>query len=99
MSEEGVTLPKLRAEVGMEYAEWQLRETDHSIARIAETAGFGDAAAFARAFRRYSGMTPSQVRKGAPTPESVFSPSQTGLAAPAPGTVKSAPDRQNTESS
>lgn len=64
LSEEGVTLPKLRAEVGMEYAEWQLRETEHSIARIAETAGFGDAAAFARAFRRYSGMTPSQVRKG-----------------------------------
>jgi AraC-like DNA-binding protein len=64
LREEGVTLPQLRAGVGLEYAEWRLRETDHSIARIAETAGFGDAAAFARAFRRYSGITPSQVRKG-----------------------------------
>lgn len=64
LREEGVTLPKLRAAVGMEYAEWQLRETDRSIARIAETAGFRDAAAFARAFRRHGGMTPSQVRKG-----------------------------------
>lgn len=65
LSDEGVTLPRLRAEVGMEYAEWLLRETDRSIARIAGTAGFSDAAAFARAFRRYSGMTPSSVRKGA----------------------------------
>lgn len=65
LGEEGNTLPRLRAEVGIEQADWLLRETDRSIAAIAETAGYRDAAAFARAFRRATGRTPSDVRKDA----------------------------------
>ncbi|HEX5276074.1 MAG TPA: AraC family transcriptional regulator ligand-binding domain-containing protein [Fluviicoccus sp.] len=65
LGEEGSTLPRLRAEVGVEHADWLLRETDRSIAAIAETAGFRDAAAFTRAFRRATGLTPSAVRRDA----------------------------------
>lgn len=61
---EGSTLPRLRTEVGCEYAETLLLETSKSIAQIADITGFKDAAAFARAFRRCRGRTPSAVRTG-----------------------------------
>lgn len=64
LHEEGITLPRLRTEVGCEYAETLLLETSKSIAQIADITGFKDAAAFARAFRRCRGRTPSAVRGG-----------------------------------
>jgi AraC-like DNA-binding protein len=66
LKDEGTTLPQLRTEVGIEYAEVLLLETDRSIAQIAHAAGFADAAAFTRAFKRATGQTPSQARTGHP---------------------------------
>lgn len=71
LKDEGTTLPQLRTEVGVEYAEILLLETDKSITQIALAAGFSDAATFTRAFKRATGQTPSQRRAGAinpPTP-------------------------------
>lgn len=62
LKEEGYTLPQLRAVVGIEYAQVLLRETDKSIAQIANIIGFKDAASFTRAFKRGTGTTPSRVR-------------------------------------
>lgn len=64
LQDEGTTLPQLRTEVGVEYAELLLLETDKSIAQVAHAAGFADAAAFTRAFKRATGQTPSQRRSG-----------------------------------
>ncbi len=64
LKDEGATLPQLRTEVGVEYAEVLLLESDKSIAQVAHAAGFADAAAFTRAFKRATGQTPSQRRTG-----------------------------------
>lgn len=64
LKDEGTSFPQLRAEVGVEYAEILLLETDKSIAQIAQAAGFSNAAAFTRAFKRVTGQTPSQRRSG-----------------------------------
>ncbi|MGC4061644.1 MAG: AraC family transcriptional regulator ligand-binding domain-containing protein [Aquabacterium sp.] len=65
LKEEGSTLPQLRTEVGIEHAEVLLLETDQSIAQIARTTGFADAASFTRAFKRATGQTPTRWRSGA----------------------------------
>ena len=41
-----------------------LRETDHGIERIAAALGYGDASNFRRAFRRWTGVSPSVFRAG-----------------------------------
>lgn len=64
LKDEDTTLPQLRTEVGIEYAEVLLLETDKTIAQVAHLAGFADAAAFTRAFKRATGKTPSQLRSG-----------------------------------
>lgn len=61
LQDEGSTLPRLRAEVGCDYAVTLLRETDKTIAQIAAITGFQDAAAFTRAFKRCRGR---QCRAG-----------------------------------
>lgn len=68
LKDEGSTFPQLRAEVGIEYAEMLLLETDKAISQIAHAAGFADAATFTRAFKRATGQTPSQWRGGAAQP-------------------------------
>lgn len=60
---EGSTLPRLCAEVGIEHARALLRDTDMSIAFIANSSGFTDPTAFARAFKRATGVNPSEFRK------------------------------------
>jgi len=67
LKDEGTSLPQLRTEVGVEYAEILLLETDKSITQIALAAGFSDAATFTRAFKRATGQTPSQRRSGEPS--------------------------------
>lgn len=62
LQEEGYSLPKLRTQVGLEYAEVMLMETDAPISQIAMSAGFSDATAFARAFRKSTGQSPSAWR-------------------------------------
>ncbi|MBA4109262.1 MAG: hypothetical protein C0487_06695 [Leptothrix sp. (in: Bacteria)] len=64
LKDEGTSFPQLRAEVGVEFAEILLLETDKSITQISQAAGFSDAAAFTRAFKRVTGQTPSQRRSG-----------------------------------
>lgn len=44
-------------------AEQQLSETELSIARIASSLGYTDPAVFSRAFKRWTGLAPSQYRK------------------------------------
>lgn len=61
---EGYTLPQLHVEIGMEYAEILLLETDKNIAQIAYAVGFNNAAAFTRAFKRCTGKTPTALRAG-----------------------------------
>jgi AraC-like DNA-binding protein len=75
LKDEGTTLPQLRTEVGVAYAQVLLLETDKTIAQIAHAAGFADAASFSRAFKRATGQTPSDLRAGTELP-----------AAPPPGT-------------
>ncbi|MBH1987759.1 MAG: AraC family transcriptional regulator ligand-binding domain-containing protein [Burkholderiales bacterium] len=71
LKDEGTSFPQLRAEVGVEYAEILLLETDKPISQIGQAAGFTDAAAFTRAFKRVTGLTPSQrrARPGGMAPE------------------------------
>lgn len=64
LQQEGTTLPQLRAEASIAYAEVLLLETSKSILQIANASGFQDAAAFTRAFRRGTGRTPTQLRQG-----------------------------------
>lgn len=64
LKDEGGSLPRLRAEVSVAYAQVLLLETDKGIAQIAHAAGFADAAAFTRAFKRATGQTPTQMRSG-----------------------------------
>ncbi|MDI1260203.1 AraC family transcriptional regulator [Aquabacterium sp.] len=64
LKEEGSTLPQLRTEVGIEYAEVLLLETSKTISQVASAAGFANAPAFARAFKRAHGQTPSDWRAG-----------------------------------
>lgn len=61
---EGTNLPHLRSEVGVEYAEMLLLQTEKPIAQISQSAGFANAAAFTRAFKRTTGQTPSLWRTG-----------------------------------
>lgn len=64
LSEEGATLPALIEAVRMERAELLLVSSDLPIARIAKSLGYAETAAFSRAFKRYTGMSPSEMRTG-----------------------------------
>lgn len=46
----------------LEAAARELRETDHSVSQIAASWGYGNAASFARAFRRAHGRSPRELR-------------------------------------
>ena len=48
----------------MEIARQMLENTDVEIKQIAVILEYADASAFARAFRRWSGITPGQFRQG-----------------------------------
>ncbi len=62
LKSEGSTVPQLRTEVGVAYAEVLLLDTDKTISQIAKSAGFADAATFSRAFKRINGESPSRRR-------------------------------------
>lgn len=86
LKDEDTTLPQLRTEVGIEYAEVLLLETDKSIAQIAHAAGFADAAAFTRAFKRATGKTPSQMRSATGDSTDALAPDEPPHTATTPGT-------------
>jgi AraC-like DNA-binding protein len=63
LQEEGTTFKLLRAAQLQQLAEQQLDE-GASIASISRALGFSDESAFAKAFKRWCGITPSQYRDG-----------------------------------
>lgn len=63
LKSEGVTLPQIKAEVSIEHARELLEETDKAISLVAELSGFADSTAFARAFKKATGLNPSDYRK------------------------------------
>jgi AraC-like DNA-binding protein len=63
LAEEGTSFKLLREQVLFQMAEQLLRESPRA-AKVAERLGFSDESAFAKAFRRWSGMTPGQFRQG-----------------------------------
>ncbi|HSC83592.1 MAG TPA: AraC family transcriptional regulator [Pseudomonas sp.] len=64
LAEEGSTYRLLREQVLYRMAEQQLRESAR-LTDVAERLGFSDESSFAKAFRRWSGVTPGQFRQGA----------------------------------
>lgn len=58
----GVTPSQFIAKTRITLASRLLRETDQSVASIAQACGFYDQSAFTRAFRKLTGATPSQLR-------------------------------------
>jgi AraC-like DNA-binding protein len=68
LEDEGTTFTDLVDDVRKELAERYLREPGRSISEIAFLLGFAHAPAFHKAFRRWTGVTPSQhrARIGAP---------------------------------
>ena len=60
----GTSFQRLVDEGRFEIARQMLENTDGEIKQIAVILEYADASAFARAFRRWSGITPSQWRAG-----------------------------------
>lgn len=61
---EGASFRAMAEEARLDYALWALRRTTLAVGEIAWRLGYDDQGAFARAFRRLTGQTPSQVRGG-----------------------------------
>jgi AraC-like DNA-binding protein len=71
---EGVNFRRLLDEMRFEVSRQMLRDSDAAVEEIAYSLGYGAASAFARAFRRWSGMAPHVWRahvKQSPSGESV----------------------------
>lgn len=68
---EGLTLQALKDEARRSLAEDLLRRTPRAIKQVALAAGFRNEKSFARAFRAWTGLSPSEFRRQAqaPTPE------------------------------
>ena len=64
LSKSGTSVSQLRDEVKSEKAVESLRNSSDKIERIATDLGFSDSANFARAFRKWTGLSPSEVRNG-----------------------------------
>jgi AraC-like DNA-binding protein len=62
LRESGVTFRQVLDEVRRQRARQLLRDTDLPVLAIAGTLGYADAPAFTRAFRRWSGTTPTAWR-------------------------------------
>lgn len=67
LSEEGFTYRELLEQVRMQRALDLISESPESITEIAINLGYGDSTSFTRAFRRWNGYPPSQVRRVDPS--------------------------------
>jgi AraC-like DNA-binding protein len=63
LKQEGVTARELVGEVRSELSQHLLRDTDLPIAGISSLLGYSDATVFARAFRVWSGLSPTEWRQ------------------------------------
>jgi AraC-like DNA-binding protein len=63
LSSEGVTFSGIMEELKADLAKSYLNEEDLPISQIARLLGYREVSAFTRAFRRWTGMTPSRLRK------------------------------------
>ncbi len=63
LDSEGNCYQDLLDETRNELACWYLRQTSRSLSEIAERIGFSDHGNFARGFRRWQGITPSEYRR------------------------------------
>ena len=66
LAEEGASFRELRQAAMRDYAFARLRETP-DIARVSDELGFSDPRAFTRAFKGWTGLTPSAWRRTPPT--------------------------------
>lgn len=64
LSEMGTSFQDLRDEALRTRAEEWLRSTDIPLTQIAERLGFSDVRSFRRAFKRWTGRTPADLRRG-----------------------------------
>jgi AraC-like DNA-binding protein len=64
LHDEGVSLQALKDEVRRDQALAQLQRTQRPIKQVALAVGFRNEKSFARAFRQWTGSTPSEVRRG-----------------------------------
>ena len=62
LQDEGTSFQKLLEETRRELSEQYMRKSDCSVAEVAFTVGFSEASNFTRAFRRWTGFTPSEYR-------------------------------------
>ena len=69
---EGTSFARLVDEVRRERAEAFLRANDVSVAEVSWLVGFSEQSAFTRAFRRWTGSSPTEFRRGAATPPSTL---------------------------
>ena len=68
LRKEGQQFRDIAQRVYMARAREMLEQPGTTVAQVAERLGFSDAANFSRAFRRYTGTTPSQYQQAAATP-------------------------------
>ncbi|MGH8697784.1 MAG: helix-turn-helix domain-containing protein, partial [Burkholderiales bacterium] len=64
LAEAGTSFAELLDATRRELAGGYLQRTDYSIAEVAYLVGFAEVSSFNRAFRRWTGKSPSEVRRG-----------------------------------
>ncbi len=74
LGEAGTTFARLVAEVRRQRAEAFLSGRDVSVAEVSWLLGFSEQSAFTRAFRRWTGRSPTEYRRGGPAGSAATSP-------------------------
>jgi AraC-like DNA-binding protein len=64
LAQEGASFQAIRDHLRRDWAIYRLQTSRLSTPALAEELGFADSASFQRAFKRWTGKTPGQVRKG-----------------------------------
>ena len=62
LKEEGASLQQLKDEVRLERASQLLHRTDKPLKQVAAAVGFRNEKSFGRAFRQWTGVTPTEFR-------------------------------------